>query len=74
MTIIHKPDKRKGAAAAAGDAQPAPAASRVDRKVANCLCCGKVYQLLDGSSDVKALIGEKLVLRSKWLLPMSSAP
>ena len=60
MTIIHKPDKRRGAAAAAGDAQSgtAPVANRVDRKVANCLCCGKVYQLQDGSSDVKALIGK----------------
>ena len=59
MTIIHKPDKRRGAAAAAaGDAQ-SDAAPRVDRKVANCLCCGKVYQLQDGSSDVKALIGAR---------------
>ena len=53
MTIIHKADKRKGAA-------PARAvAPEMDRTVANCLCCGKVYDCRESSSDdVKSFVGE----------------
>ena len=53
MTIIHKADKRKGAA-------PAKAvAPEMDRTVANCLCCGKVYDCRESSSnDVKSFVGE----------------
>ncbi len=54
MTIIHKADKRKGAA-------PAKAvAPEMDSTVANCLCCGKVYDCRESSSnDVKLLVGEQ---------------
>ena len=54
MTIIHKADKRKGAAPAKA------AAPEIDRTVANCLCCGKVYDCRESSSnDVKLFIGEQ---------------
>ena len=53
MTIIHKADKRKGTA-------PVKAvAPEMDRTVANCLCCGKVYDCRESSSnDVKSFVGE----------------
>jgi hypothetical protein len=57
MTIIHKADKRK-AAAGAGAGSAGEAARRVDRRVANCLCCGRVFLLQDAdNSDAKRLIG-----------------
>lgn len=57
MTIIHKADKRKGAA-------PARAAPpEMDRMVANCLCCGKVYDCRESSStDVRMFVGQRLLL------------
>ena len=53
MTIIHKADKKKGAA-------PAKAVTpEMDRTVANCLCCGKVYDCRELSrNDVIAFVGE----------------
>ena len=54
MTIIHKADKRKGAAPAKA------AAPEMDRTVANCLCCGKVYDCRESSSnDMKLFVGEQ---------------
>ena len=54
MTIIHKADKRKGAAPARA------AAPEMDRMVANCLCCGKIYDCRESSSnDVKMFVGER---------------
>ncbi|CAL5222964.1 g5405 [Coccomyxa viridis] len=51
MTIIHKADKRKGAAPARA------AAPEMDRMVANCLCCGKIYDCRESSSnDVKMCV------------------
>ena len=54
MTIIHKADKRKGAAPARA------AAPEMDRTAANCLCCGKVYDCRESSSnDVRMFVGEQ---------------
>ena len=53
MTIIHKADKKKGTAPAK------VAAPEMDRMVANCLCCGKVYDCRESSrNDVKKFVGE----------------
>ena len=54
MTIIHKADRRKGAAPARA------AALEMDRMVANCLCCGKIYDCRESSSnDVRSFVGER---------------
>ena len=67
MTIIHKAEKRRGDASG-GPAKPE--GPKVDRKVANCLCCGKVYMLQDGSSsDAKRLIGACSYLARGWYIP-----
>ena len=59
MTIIHKADKKKGNAPARAAAVP-----EMDRTVANCLCCGKVYDCRESSSnDVRIFVGESLA----WL-------
>lgn len=50
MTIIHKQDKRKPAVT---EAQP----PSMDRAVANCLCCGKIYDCRLKSSDVQRFVG-----------------
>ena len=61
MTIIHKADKRKGATPARA------AAPEMDRMVANCLLCGKIYDCRESSSnDVKTFVGELLL--SSWLV------
>lgn len=54
MTIIHKQDKRKGIDVPSA----APDAPLLDRAVANCLCCGKVYRCGDTTNDVRVFIGE----------------
>ena len=54
MTIIHKQDKRKGTDAPSA----APDAPLLDRAVANCLCCGKVYHCGDTTNDVRTFVGE----------------
>ena len=58
MTIIHKADTKKGNAPARTAAAP-----EMDRTVANCLCCGKVYDCRESSSnDVRIFVGGVLSL------------
>ncbi|BDA48892.1 probable activating signal cointegrator 1 at N-terminal half [Coccomyxa sp. Obi] len=52
MTIIHKQDKRKGTDVSSA----APEAPLLDRAVANCLCCGKVYHCRDMTNDVRVFV------------------
>ena len=52
MTVIHT-HKRKGAQAAAAKAGT-PA---LDRAVANCLCCGKVYICMGTTNDTSLFVG-----------------
>jgi hypothetical protein len=54
MTIIHKQDKRKGGVAPVGQL------AEVERAVANCLCCGKIYDCRLKSSDVQTFLGEPI--------------
>ena len=57
MTIVHKADKRKGAAPARA------AAPEMDRAVANCLCCGKIFDCRESSSkDVQMFVGAHFLL------------
>lgn len=56
MTIKHT-QKRKGAQAAAAETD-APA---LDRAVANCLCCGKVYMCRETTNDASFFVGARAV-------------
>lgn len=58
MTIIHKQDKRKGTDAPSAASE----APLLDRAVANCLCCGKVYLCRDTTNDVRIFVGEMIML------------
>ncbi|EIE18808.1 hypothetical protein COCSUDRAFT_44977 [Coccomyxa subellipsoidea C-169] len=51
MTIKHT-QKRKGAQAAAAETD----ASALDRAVANCLCCGKVYMCRETTNDASLFV------------------